>query len=120
KDYTRYLLKKYKIKDYYPLAFLGDSVLYTILGKMAFDNLSPNLGSMTDARHMAGKNTSFFCLLQKFNICDKVIKKDNYRLKECADMLESIVGLLYFYLTNIKKMPNSMDILNTYFINTFY
>lgn len=89
--------------------WLGDTVyeyIFTIkfFNKTVLNNLPIFEDKFTNYYEQIRRNTSLFCQATQKNLCQYLIMaRSSPRIKHCADMIESILGMLFFYLVYIKK-----------------
>ncbi len=105
-------LKIYGSLNYERLEFLGDSCLELIVADLLFKNYdlkTPQV--LTELKSKIVRNSSLHCLSQKKGLCSLILKEDVYKLgnKDCADVFESIIGALYYYLQG--SYPNPINFL---------
>lgn len=95
---------KYNTTDYERFEFFGDRVLDMIVSQWLLNKNwkygTPRLYSNLKAEIV--KNVSLKCYMMTKNLCNKIIGF-NVPEKACADMFEAIIGVLYYYLTQIKE-----------------
>ena len=96
---------KYGSGDYNRLEFLGDAVLDLIVGDLLFHDFSINTaGELTQIRSNIVKNISLSCLAEHKNLCGLIIPRYEYE-KDCADLFESLIGTIYYYLKPLHENP---------------
>lgn len=119
--------QKYGFKNYELLEFLGDSILESITSMILFEEfvIDPkydyniNEGIMTEFKSQMVRNSTLYCHGLRKNVC-KFIKKDNITVKDCADIIESIIGVLYYYLYYEMNNKEALSILHDWYIENFY
>jgi hypothetical protein len=125
KHLKKSLHEKYRMSNLEMLEFLGDAVLELATTQMLFDKYSGKefLGvkMMSNQRSKLVRNTALFCLMQRLNLCGLTARTNRpYKIKDCADILEAIIGAMYYYLYYIKVDPTYMTILQSYIGNYLY
>jgi dsRNA-specific ribonuclease len=91
---------KYGSSDYERLEYLGDSVLELIVAELTFNEYSlKNPGQLTEFKSRLVRNSTLYCMMSKKKLCNANVPRDK---KTCADMFESILGAIYYYLRAIK------------------
>jgi hypothetical protein len=114
KNQKKLLIEKYGFYNLEPLEFLGDAVIELVATQIVWENFYGTPGQMTETRSDLVRNTTLYCLMNKLNLCDLIEGKKKYSLKDCADIFEALIGVLYFYLYFIKQTNEYMDILQNY------
>ena len=109
---------KYGQKDHELLEFLGDTVLEMIITSILYDEYiinnngkytNVNESLLTNYRIQLVKNTTLYCHMKRKNLCSYVkTNQRSIKIKQCADSLEAIVGVLYYHLHYIKKDPTAL------------
>lgn len=110
-------LRIYGSLNYERLEFLGDSCLELIVADLLFKNYNlKNPQELTEMKSKIVRNSSLHCLSQNKGLCSLILKEDVYKLgnKDCADVFESIIGALYYYLQ--ESYPNPIKFL-IYWLN---
>jgi len=112
---------KYGMSNLEVLEFLGDAVLELAVTHIIFEEAQGSPGSMSQHREQFVRNTSLFCLMNRLNLCGLTARTNKpYRIKDCADILEAIIGALYYYLVYIKEEDTYMSILQDYIEDYLY
>lgn len=119
-----YIYKKYGFRNYELLEFFGDSVLEVIVSMIVFKELTigqtnVNQDKLKFFRREMVRNSTLYCHGIRKNICE-FLKKDNITIKECADVLEAIIGILYYYLYYLKNIDYAISILYDWYVHNFY
>jgi len=113
------LVKKYGFSNLEDLEFMGDAVLELVAANLVFRKSKGGPGYMTQKKSEMVRNTTLFCFMEKLKLCD-YIETNNYSMKDCADVFESIIGMMYYYLLYILKNELYIFIMESYLIETFY
>lgn len=110
--------RKYKTHDGQSLEYYGDRVLYILMAQMFMTeifglNVSPSI--LTKNQASFNSNKQFNNIMNYYGLCNRLVhmyygrgKKLNVtdrKIKQCADMFESIVGAMYYYGLVIKNDP---------------
>ena len=108
----QYLINNYGTADYEKFELYGDLIMYTILTfRLVELNIPP-----TNVNNIVGKlttNSLFECLMKKKDLCKAYFQKEELRGKRCADVFESLIGFLYWYLEETQDPSfNSLEYLN--------
>jgi dsRNA-specific ribonuclease len=112
---TKEYLESHGFADYQKLEWLGDSVLELIMRSYMFQyRNSFRLGQLNDLKQKIVSNYGLHCLLNQYEICRL---SDNEEVKQCADILESIIGILYYSLIQ-QDIDPVFPIMN-WFVDTF-
>lgn len=128
-DLLRRLSIKYNQSSVGVPAYLGDAVLEIIATMYLFETFVINNksrkrvdeGSLSKYREALVKNATLFCHMERKNLCDEIINTPrNPIVKVCADLVEAIVGVLFYYLHYLQHNPNALNIIYTWFKQTFY
>ena len=98
---------KYVATDYEWHEFIGDGVL-----KMLGTTLVTELGSieyLSQAhvfRQELDRNTTLYCYMNQKGLCSEIIKDqgEKFGYKMCADMLEAVFGVLYWWGYYVKGL----------------
>ena len=90
------------------LEFLGDAVLEILIREFLFNKSISGEGKMSFDQGIIVSNVSLACLAEVRGLC-------NLGNKKCADIFESLLGTLYYYLRK-KNNPNVIDILKNWLI----
>jgi len=121
KKLAKSLDEKYSLTNLEVLEFLGDAVLELAVTQIIFDEAQGSPGSMSQLREKFVRNTSLFCLMHRLNLCGLTARTNKpYTIKDCADILEAIIGALYYYLVYIKQDDTYMSILQDYIEDYLY
>lgn len=104
---------KYGSDTYQRLEFLGDAVLELIVSDILFDNFNVSSpGELTILKSKLVRNTSLMCFIDNKDMCKLTISAEvNQSGKACADLFESIIGALYYYLKR-KSNTNPLKFLS--------
>ena len=95
---TNNKMTKYGSADYERLEFLGDAVLELIVSDIIFDEYSlKDPGELSAFKSRLVRNSTLYCMMNDKKLCNPILSK-----KRCADMFESILGAIYYYLKQIK------------------
>ncbi len=115
------LKNKYGMTNLESLEFIGDAVLELAATQIIIQKSLGSPGHMTEKRQQLVRNTTLFCLMTRLNLCDLTERRTKkYKIKDCADILEAVIGVLYYYLFYIKKLPDYMNILQNYIETYLY
>jgi hypothetical protein len=114
------LKSKYGMVNLEDLEFLGDAVIEFIATQIVFDHSNGGPGFMTNRRIVFIKNTSLFCIMKTLNLCELNEHTGNYKIKDCADIFEALIGALYYYLYYLQKRTDYMMLLEQYVKSNFY
>jgi hypothetical protein len=114
------LKEKYDMTNLEDLEFLGDAVIEFIATQIVFDYSKGGPGFMTVRRIEFIKNTSLYCIMSKLNLCDLTENRGNYKIKDCADIFEALIGALYYYLYYLEERKDYMDVIESYVKTNFY
>jgi 23S rRNA maturation mini-RNase III len=132
KDLLGRLGRKYNQTSVGVPAYLGDAVLEIIATMYLFEafiitNNSKSRrkkveeGTLSQYREALVKNATLFCHMERKNLCDEIINPPrNPNVKVCADLVEAIVGVLFYYLHYLQHLPNALSIIHDWFKQTFY
>src|SRR5436305_10357953 len=83
------------------LEFLGDAILELIVSDLLFNNfIITSPGELTSIRSKLVRNVSLACFMNNKQLCELIISPHPIfsNTKYCADLFESIVGAIYYYL----------------------
>lgn len=121
KDVKKKLMDQYKLSDLETLEFLGDAVLELAATQIIFEEFIGTPGKMTVKRQELVRNTALFCLMSRLNLCQYSARKNKpYKIKDCADILEAVLGALYYYLSVMQKNKEAMAIMIDYIKDVLY
>lgn len=105
--------EEYNLRDNDLLEFLGDAILDVIVAQYLslfnLDNYSCFL------RHIVS-NVVLTCLMEQKKLCDPFFR---VQAKACADRLEAIVGMIYYYFGELNLNNDSLQIVANWFYSTF-
>lgn len=93
----------YQVTDYEKFEFLGDRVLDMIIAGWLI-NLEWQYGHprvYSNWKSEIVKNASLECYMMSKKLCDRYVGF-NVSKKTCADIFESIIGIMYYYITSIE------------------
>lgn len=115
------------LKDYQIYEFYGDAILELIITKLLFNrqeligysNGYPGL--YTTMRSEIVRNSNLYSLMIEKNLCKYILtlSDNNINYKPCADIFESIIGVLFHYLDNILKRKDAFNIIYEWAIDTW-
>lgn len=111
--------RKYGLINSEQLEWLGDSILGYMITVKLFDKIiierKKKLYSyLSSFRNTLVRNSNLYCQMKQKNLCDFMHVKYRPIVKDCADVLESLIGALYYYLTYVKQEPAVVPIYNWY------
>lgn len=122
-DELRELLEReYENVDYEVFEFFGDAVLELLVTQIMFE-----LGSITRLsdyhrfRQEIVKNLTLLCFMQQKYLCEEIIEFDTRQgdeyddWKTCADSLEALLGVLYYYAYYIRSDREAFILVSEYF-----
>ena len=102
--------EKFGLIDQKVLEWMGDVVLQIIVTSVIVDKLvsfenSKYFESLTKIRSQFVKNTTLYYQMQNKNLSHYLITKSDHVpiVKDIADILESILGALYYHLFYVKR-----------------
>ena len=138
KEIAEKIIKYFGTSNYEFFETFGDKILDVIIinlvlwqarSRPEMFGLSPSLiipGGLSPFqlnkwRMIIGSNTNLECLMDTYNVCVLVERLIGRRLKvkECADMLEALIGVLYVYLEFLIRHPNSIGELTKWFTSVW-
>jgi hypothetical protein len=101
------------------LEWLGDSILETSIRRYLFRAYKKayTLGNLHNIKVYIVQNATLYCLSVMKNICIDTTKWK--QVKKCADRLESIIGLLFYYFDIIKNDCCALNIVSDWILTTF-
>lgn len=105
--------------DYENLEFLGDAVLEQILTLFVVNRQADYTKPIQYYIKVLGRNITLYCYANLKQICGLApVETTNW--KECADILEAIVGALYWYLYVQQRLGyQAIEYLYHWFVQTF-
>ena|SRR5437868_4461480 len=95
------LKKEYGMDNYQRFETLGDAVLELVIIDKLFDKHNIRLGGFTSK---IVNNKSLYCLAWKKKICE-LLMNPTQQYKDCADVFEAILGVIYIHLKSININP---------------
>ena len=117
---------KYNTRDYEAFEFVGDTVLsYIIVNIMIEMGLINSPGNATRIKQEITRNSSLACLMQYLDLCQYRIRggyhyeSSGTEAKHCADVFESIIGGVFWYLEHQLLISNTSQILQTWLLKTW-
>lgn len=120
------LLTNYNLKNYEFFEFVGDRVLSIVAINILFDimgnkELADNFyqGKLGPLFSKITKNATLNCIMQTTNLCSFIFIKEKITVKKCADVLEALLGGLYYYKYIINKEPDAIKQITEWFSETF-
>lgn len=112
---TKDYLIDHNLPNYQKLEWLGDSVLELVMRTYLFQyRRNLRVGDLNDIKQKFVSNKGLYELLDKYSICEITSSDD---VKECADILETIIGIIYYWLLQTGEDP-IVAIMN-WFLDTF-
>ena len=118
--------RKYNTRDYEAFEFIGDTVLsYIVVNIMIEMGLINSPGNATRIKQEITRNSSLACLMQYLDLCQYRIRggyhyeSSGTEAKHCADVFESIIGGVFWYLEHQLLIPNTSQILQTWLLKTW-
>lgn len=112
---TKDFLIDHGVPDYQKLEWLGDSVLELIMRTYMFKyRRDLKLGDLNSIKQQFVSNQGLHELLAQYSICTLT---DNHDVKQCADVLETIIGIIYYWLAYQGQDP-ILPLMN-WFLDTF-
>lgn len=116
----------YGFVDYEVLEWLGDTVLNLIVSGAVFERIvlqkdKNNFDQLTQYRDQFVRNTTLYSQMYHKNLCQYLISKPKYKpkVKDIADVLESILGALYYHLSYIKHDTAAISKINAWYRQQF-
>ena len=126
--FPKYLVSKliatYGASTYQRFEFLGDAVLDMIVAEILFTDYNLlTSGDLTIAKSNIVNNISLICFSNSRQLCQLIIWQGQninplVESKSCADLFESIIGVIYYYL-KMQKYPDPLYFILTWLKNEF-
>lgn len=120
------LMDKYHLKNYDFFEFIGDRILSVIAINIMLDHIGHNAlidnfyqRRMTLLYQEITKNSTLYCIMKTKSLCSLIIRDNNSSEKVCADVLEAILGGIYYYKNIIKGELDILWKLTTWYSDTF-
>ena len=114
-------------KDYELFEFFGDAILESIVSMVIFEKYIINRhkkideGALSRYRSSLLKNSTLFCHMNRKKMCVNIRQTHKQQTaKTCADVLEAIIGIVFYYFYYVLKLDNSLDIVKDWYIKNFY
>jgi len=120
-DFRQKVQKEYGHTDYDIFEFMGDAILELIITQLLFEIVSvTTIRNYSVFRQKIVQNLTLYCLMQSKQLCDELITSDpSYYFKECADVFEAILGVLYYFLYYIEANREAFSIIYDWFRRTW-
>jgi hypothetical protein len=119
------LEREHRILDSQIVEFLGDAVLQLLATEVVL-RLLPSLerpGRASLLRQQLVRNASLECYMRAKKVLGRTLCEQIYApkldRKTCADAFEAVVGVLYAWLRDVKKLPNALPVLADWFSATW-
>lgn len=108
------IAEQYTYQNYEAFEFLGDRIIEVIVSVLLMElNQYFTSGSLTRIKSMLVKNSTMYCLMERYQLCNYIIGSKTPAV--CADVMEAIVGVLFYHLYYVKGMfYASLDVLTIY------
>ena len=118
--------EQYGFNDYETLEWLGDRVLELIATVAVFDKLviprdPRRFYILSKFRQHVVRNTTLFCHMADQGLCSFLQADGSYQsnIKDCADILESVIGALFYYLYYLQDDPTAFDQVSSWYRRQF-
>jgi hypothetical protein len=126
KSLLQRLKRDYDIRDNELIEFLGDAVLELLVSEIVLSTPGIDEGKATRLRQEIVRNSSLDCFMSAKrvggaggNLCS-MLYVDEPGEKACADAFEAIVGVLHYWLRDIRRFPNALEILRDWLNSTWH
>lgn len=126
---TRFQLKaydEYGFQDYENFEFIGDTVLSLIVVNIMIQRgLITSPGRATKIKQLLTNNRFLGTMIDYKNLCqERIPGRISYETSKspihiCADLFESILGGLYWYLETRLKHRQTIQVLQNWYVNTW-
>ncbi len=101
-DIQKHMQETYGLVNYESFEFLGDRILEVVVTNMMLEDyiLTGTPGFFTQTKAALVKNASLECYMQSKDLCKCIIGVKTPTTKQCADIFEAIIGIMFYHLNN--------------------